>query len=310
MYGFILKRLALAVPVMLGIATIIFLLMFFIPGDPVRMLMGQHGDPETEAEIRADLGLDKPLHVQYFRFLGRLLKGDLGRSYRQRRPVKEILLERLPATLKLGTAALCLAVFFGVTAGIIAALNRNKPLDGAVMVASLVGISTPVFWLGLMLMLVFASRLKWLPVAGYGTNGDLRHLVLPAVSLSLVYLGYIARITRSSLLEVIGMEFLRTARAKGLGKRVAAIKHGLRNALIPIVTVIGLNFAGLLGGAVATETVFAWPGIGRTMVLAIGMRDVPVIEGGVIILSLSFVLINLLVDVSYSFIDPRIRLES
>ena len=310
MYGFILKRLALAVPVMLGIATIIFLLMFFIPGDPVRMLMGQHGDPETEAEIRADLGLDKPLHVQYFRFLGRLLKGDLGRSYRQRRPVKEILLERLPATLKLGTAALCLAVFFGVTAGIIAALNRNKPLDGAVMVASLVGISTPVFWLGLMLMLVFASRLKWLPVAGYGTNGDLRHLVLPAVSLSLVYLGYIARITRSSLLEVIGMEFLRTARAKGLGKRVAALKHGLRNALIPIVTVIGLNFAGLLGGAVATETVFAWPGIGRTMVLAIGMRDVPVIEGGVIILSLSFVLINLLVDVSYSFIDPRIRLES
>ena len=310
MYGFILKRLALAVPVMLGIATIIFLLMFFIPGDPVRMLMGQHGDPETEAEIRADLGLDKPLHVQYFRFLGRLLKGDLGRSYRQRRPVKEILLERLPATLKLGTAALCLAVFFGVTAGIIAALNRNKPLDGAVMVASLVGISTPVFWLGLMLMLVFASRLKWLPVAGYGTNGDLRHLVLPAVSLSLVYLGYIARITRSSLLEVIGMEFLRTARAKGLGKRVAAIKHGLRNALIPIVTVIGLNFAGLLGSAVATETVFAWPGIGRTMVLAIGMRDVPVIEGGVIILSLSFVLINLLVDVSYSFIDPRIRLES
>jgi len=309
MYGFVLKRLALALPVMLGIATIIFLLMFFIPGDPVRMLMGQHGDPETEAEIRAELGLDKPLHVQYFRFLGRLLKGDLGKSYRQRRPVKEILLERLPATLKLGTAALCLAVFFGVAAGIIAALNRNKPLDGAVMVASLVGISTPVFWLGLMLMLVFASRLKWLPVAGYGTDGDLRHLVLPAVSLSLVYLGYIARITRSSLLEVIGMEFLRTARAKGLGERVAAIKHGLRNALIPIVTVIGLNFAGLLGGAVATETVFAWPGIGRAMVLAIGMRDVPVIEGGVIVLSLSFVLINLLVDVSYSFIDPRIRLE-
>lgn len=309
MYGFVLKRLALAVPVMLGIATIIFLLMFFIPGDPARMLMGQHGDEDTLAMIRADLGLDKPLHVQYFRFLGRLLKGDLGRSYRQRRPVKEMLLERLPATLKLGAAALCLAVFLGVAAGIIAALNRNKPLDGAVMVASLVGISTPVFWLGLMLMLVFASRLKWLPVAGYGTDGDLRHLVLPAVSLSLVYLGYIARITRSSLLEVIGMEFLRTARAKGLGKRVAAIKHGLRNALIPIVTVIGLNFAGLLGGAVATETVFAWPGIGRTMVLAIGMRDVPVIEGGVIVLSLSFVLINLLVDVSYSFIDPRIRLE-
>jgi peptide/nickel transport system permease protein len=309
MYGFVLKRLALAVPVMLGIATIIFLLMFAIPGDAARMLMGQHGDEDTLAMIRAELGLDKPLHVQYFKFLGRLLRGDLGTSYRKRRPVKEILLERLPATLKLGTAALCLAVFFGIAAGIIAALNRNKPLDGAVMVASLVGISTPVFWLGLMLMLVFASRLKWLPVSGYGTGGDLRHLVLPAVSLSLVYLGYIARITRSSLLEVIGMEFLRTARAKGLGKRVAAVKHGLRNALIPIVTVIGLNFAGLLGGAVATETVFAWPGIGRAMVDAIRTRDVPLIEGGVIVLSLSFVLINLLVDVSYSFIDPRIRLE-
>ncbi len=309
MYGFVLKRLALAVPVLLGIATIIFFLMFAIPGDPVQLLMGQHGDPETAASIRAELGLDKPLYVQYFRFIGRLLKGDLGRSYRQRREVTEILFERLPATLKLGTAALCLAVFFGIGAGIIAALNRNKPVDGVVMVGSLVGISTPVFWLGLMLIVVFAVRLKWLPVAGYGTGGDLRHLVLPAVSLSLVYLGYIARITRSSLLEVIGMEFLRTARAKGLGQRAAAVKHGLRNALIPIVTVIGLNFAGLLGGAVATETVFAWPGIGRAMVDAIRMRDIPVIEGGVILLSLSFVLINLLVDISYSFIDPRVKLE-
>jgi len=309
MYGFVLKRLALAVPVLLGIATIIFFLMFAIPGDPVQLLMGQHGDPETAATIRAELGLDKPLYVQYFRFIGRLLKGDLGRSYRQRREVTEILFERLPATLKLGTAALCLAVFFGIAAGIIAALNRNKPVDGVVMVGSLIGISTPVFWLGLMLIVVFAVRLKWLPVAGYGTGGDLRHLVLPAVSLSLVYLGYIARITRSSLLEVIGMEFLRTARAKGLGQRTAAVKHGLRNALIPIVTVIGLNFAGLLGGAVATETVFAWPGIGRAMVDAIRMRDIPVIEGGVILLSLSFVLINLLVDISYSFIDPRVKLE-
>jgi peptide/nickel transport system permease protein len=309
MYGFVLKRLALAVPVLLGIATIIFFLMFAIPGDPVQLLMGQHGDPETAATIRAELGLDKPLYVQYFRFIGRLLKGDLGRSYRQRREVTEILFERLPATLKLGTAALCIAVLFGITAGIIAALNRNRPVDGVVMVGSLVGISTPVFWLGLMLIVVFAVRLKWLPVAGYGTGGDLRHLVLPAVSLSLVYLGYIARITRSSLLEVIGMEFLRTARAKGLGQRTAAVKHGLRNALIPIVTVIGLNFAGLLGGAVATETVFAWPGIGRAMVDAIRMRDIPVIEGGVILLSLSFVLINLLVDISYSFIDPRVKLE-
>ena len=309
MYAYILKRLTLTVPVLLGIATIVFLLMFAIPGDPVRLLMGQHGDPETEAMIRQELGLDRPLYIQYLRFLGRLVRGDLGTSYRQRRDVKEILFERLPATLKLGTAALCLAVFFGMAAGVVAALNRNKPIDGAVMVGSLLGISTPVFWLGLMLMLVFAARLRWLPVAGYGSGGDLRHLALPAVSLSLIYLGYIARMTRSSLLEVIGMEFLRTARAKGLGLRLAAIKHGLRNALIPIITVIGLNFAGLLGGAVATETVFAWPGIGRAMVDAIRMRDLPVIEGGVILLSLSFVFINLLVDISYSAIDPRVRLE-
>jgi peptide/nickel transport system permease protein len=309
MYAYILKRLALTVPVLLGIATIVFVLMFAIPGDPVRLLMGQHGNPETEAMIRQELGLDKPFHVQYVRFLARLLRGDLGTSYRQHREVKAVLFERLPATLKLGMAALGLAVLFGITAGILAALNRNTPVDGAVMVASLIGISTPVFWLGLMLMLVFAARLRWLPVAGYGSGGDLRHLALPAISLSMVYIGYIARMTRSSLLEVIGTEFLRTARAKGLGPRVAAIKHGLKNALIPIVTVIGLNFAGLLGGAVATETVFAWPGIGRAMVDAIRMRDLPVIEGGVILLSLSFVLINLLVDVSYCAIDPRVKLE-
>jgi peptide/nickel transport system permease protein len=309
MYQYILKRVALTVPVLLGIVTIVFLLMFAIPGDPVRLLMGQHGDPQTEAMIRRELGLDKPVYVQYFRFLARLVRGDLGESYRQRRAVKEILFERLPATVKLGTAALCLATVLGIAAGVIAALNRNKPVDGAVMVASLIGISTPVFWLGLVLMLVFAAWLRWLPVAGYGSGGDLRHLALPAISLSMVYLGYIARMTRSSLLEVLGMEFLRTARAKGLGPRWAAVKHGMKNALIPIVTVIGLNFAGLLGGAVATETVFAWPGIGRAMVDAIRMRDVPVIEGGVILLSLSFVFINLLVDVSYSAIDPRIRIE-
>jgi len=309
MYQYILKRVALTVPVLLGIVTIVFLLMFAIPGDPVRILMGQHGDPQTEAMIRRELGLDKPVYVQYFRFLARLVRGDLGESYRQRRAVKEILFERLPATVKLGTAALCLATVLGIAAGVIAALNRNKPVDGAVMVASLIGISTPVFWLGLVLMLVFAAWLRWLPVAGYGSGGDLRHLALPAISLSMVYLGYIARMTRSSLLEVLGMEFLRTARAKGLGPRWAAVKHGMKNALIPIVTVIGLNFAGLLGGAVATETVFAWPGIGRAMVDAIRMRDVPVIEGGVILLSLSFVFINLLVDVSYSAIDPRIRIE-
>jgi len=306
MYGFVLKRLALAIPVLLGIATIIFFLMFAIPGDPVQLLMGQHGDPETAATIRSELGLDKPLYVQYFRFIGRLLKGDLGRSYRQRREVTEILFERLPATLKLGTAALCLAVFFGIAAGIIAALNRNKPVDGVVMLGSLVGISTPVFWLGLMLIVVFAVRLKWLPVAGYGTGGDLRHLVLPAVSLSLVYLGYIARITRSSLLEVIGMEFLRTARAKGLAERVVLLKHALRAALLPIVSITGFWVAVLIGDSVLTEVVFARPGLGKMLVGAINQRDYTALQSIMVIYAAFVVVVNLLTDLTYGFLDPRI----
>ncbi len=298
------------VPIMVGVATIVFALMFLVPGDPARLLMGQHGDERTLENIRREMGLDKPVYIQYLRFIGRLAQGDFGTSYRQKRPVADIIRERFPATAKLAVASMLIAVFFGIGAGIIAALNRNRVWDWVVMTLSLTGISMPVFWLGMMLILLFASRLGWLPVGGYGDSGDFRHMLLPALSLSLISIGYISRMMRSSMLEVIGKDFIRTARAKGLSERAVILRHALRNAFIPVITVIGINFASLLGGAVATETVFAWPGLGRATVDAIRVRDLPVVEGCVIFLAFFFVLANLLVDLSYAWLDPRIRLDS
>jgi len=310
MFSYIIRRLMMAVPVVWGVATIVFILMFLLPGDPVRLMMGQRSDPETAARIRTELGLDRPLAVQYIKFMGRSARGDFGYSYWKKQKVTTILLERLPATIYLGFASLILAILIGIPAGMIAAVRQNRFLDGAVMTLSLLGVSTPVFWLSLMMIVVFAVKLGWFPVSGYGAGSlNLRYLVLPAVSLSAISIGYIARITRSSMLEVLRQDYMRTARAKGLRGSVVVIKHGLKNALIPVVTVIGINFANVLGGAVATETVFAWPGVGRAMIDALRVRDVPVIEGGVIILALAFVLANLMVDVTYSFLDPRVRLE-
>lgn len=307
MISYIVRRLLLVIPILWGAATLVFVLMFMVPGDPARLLMGQHGDERTLAAIRTELGLDQPMYVQYGRYIGRLLKGDLGKSYRQRRPVTEIISERFPATLKLALASMVVAIVFGVAAGILAGAFRNSILDWLVMVLSLSGISMPVFWLGMMLILVFASGLGWLPVGGYGRAGDLRHLALPALSLAAISVGYIARMMRSSLLEVIGKDYIRTARAKGLSKKAVVLRHALRNAFIPVITVIGINFASLLGGAVATETVFAWPGLGRATVDAIRMRDLPVVEGCVLFLAFVFVLVNLAVDLSYAWFDPRIR---
>ncbi len=309
MTAYIIRRLFMTIPILLGVATIVFALMFVVPGDPARMLMGQHGDEATLAAIRHEMGLDRPLYVQYAKFIGRLAKGDLGMSYRQKRPVSTIIAERLPATAKLALASMIIAVIFGIAAGIIAAVFRNGILDWLVMVFSLTGISTPVFWLGMMLILLFASGMGWFPVGGYGRNGDLRHIFLPAISLAAISTGYIARMMRSSMLEIIGRDYIRTARAKGLAEHVVILRHALRNAFIPVITVIGLNFAALLGGAVATETVFAWPGLGRAAVDAIRVRDLPVVEGCVIFLAFIFVVANLLVDLSYAWLDPRIRLE-
>lgn len=309
MTSYILRRLFLMIPILWGVATIVFALMFIVPGDPARMLMGQHGDEQTLSQLRHELGLDRPVYVQYVRFLGRLLKGDLGTSYRQKRPVAEIIRDRFPATARLAVSSMVIAIIIGIAAGILAARYRNSVWDWLVMVFSLSGISIPVFWLGMMLILLFASGLGWLPVGGYGKNGDLRHLFLPAISLAAVSIGYIARMMRSSMLEVIGKDYIRTARAKGLSEWAVVLHHALRNALIPVVTIIGINFASLLGGAVATETVFAWPGLGRAVVDAIRVRDLPVVEGCVIFLAVIFVLANLIVDLSYAWLDPRIRLE-
>jgi len=309
MTSYIIRRFFMVIPILIGAATIVFALMFIVPGDPARLLMGQHGDEKTLASIRHELGLDRPIYVQYGKFIGRLARGNLGVSYRQRRPVAEIIRERFPATAKLAVASMVIAVIFGIAAGIIAAVNRNTVLDWLVMVFSLTGISMPVFWLGMMLILVFAAGLGWLPVGGYGRSGDLRHIILPALSLAAVSVGYIARMMRSSMLEVIGKDYIRTARAKGLSSRAVILRHALRNAFIPVITIIGINFASLLGGAVATETVFAWPGLGRATVDAIKVRYLPVVEGCVMFLAFLFVIANLLVDLSYAWLDPRIRLD-
>ena len=307
MIRFILRRLLSLLPVLWGIATLVFALMYMVPGDPARLMAGQNADEATIETIRVRMGLDRPLHVRYGRFLAGVATGDFGYSYRQRRPVSEVILERFPATLKLALATILIALLFGVSAGVLAAVNHGKPLDWGVMVLSLLGISTPVFWLGLMLIVVFSVWLGWLPVGGYG-DGGLRYLILPAVSLSAISTGYFARITRSSFLEVMRTDYILAARSRGIPGRRVVLLHAMRNAAIPLVTVVGTNLAGLLGGAVATETVFAWPGIGRAIYDAILVRDLPVVEGGVIFLAFVFVAANLAIDLLYAWIDPRVRL--
>jgi peptide/nickel transport system permease protein len=308
MTRFLLRRLLSLAPVALGIATLVFLLMFVVPGDPARMMAGQHADEQTLAVLRAKMGLDRPMLQRYGLFLSGLVRGDLGFSYRQRRPVTQVILERFPATFKLALAAVLIALVLGVGAGVLAARRHGQPMDYGVMALSLLGISTPVFWLGLMLIVIFAGKLGWLPVGGYGEHGGLKHLLLPALSLSAISIGYFARITRSSLLEVLRSDYVLAARTRGIPESRILFRHAMRNAAIHLVTVIGTNLAGLLGGAVATESIFAWPGIGRAIYDAILVRDLPVVEGGVIFLAFLFVTANLAIDLLYAWIDPRVRL--
>jgi ABC-type dipeptide/oligopeptide/nickel transport system permease component len=305
----VIKRLLALLPVLFGVSLLVFLLTAVALGDPVRAMMGQRGDPEVIAEIRREYALDQPLWVQYTRWMGRLVQGDLGRSYHQQRAVTEVIAERFPATLRLALAATMIAVALGLAAGSLAALRPGSRLDRLVMSAAVIGISTPVFWLGLMLSLLFSVWLGWLPVSGYG-DGSLSHLVLPAFTLGALHTGTIARMTRSSLLEVVRQEYIQTARAKGLGEPAVIAKHALRNALIPVVTVIGIGLADLLVGAPLTETVFAWPGLGRMLVAAVGQRDLPVVMGAVLIFAVVYVVGNLLVDLAYLVIDPRVRRET
>lgn len=300
---FLLRRLLQAVPVVLGVIFAVMLTIELIPGDPVTLMLGEHATQESVAAVRQALGLDKPLLVRYVQYIGNLLHGDLGRSLRERRQVSEELADVWPATLELTAAALIIAVIGGVLAGVVSAVWPNSFFDGVTRLTSLFGLSMPVFWTGLTLIVFFSLWLNWLPVGG---SGSLRHLILPAVTLSLPSLAMVARMTRSSVLEVLREDYIRTARAKGVKEQVVVLKHGLRNACIPIVTLLGLQVGQLLGGAVLTETVFAWPGMGRLIVRAIFARDYILLQGAILVFALAFVLINLLVDISYAMFDPRV----
>jgi len=310
------RRLLLLVPVLAGVSIIIFMVLHLAPGDPAEIMLGSQATQQDLARLRADLGLDEPLYVQYVRWIGLVARGDLGRSIWMKRPVLAEVLGRFQATLILTGAALLLSTVGGVALGIASATRPNSLLDRLSAVASLFGASMPVFWLGIVLMVIFALWLGWLPASGmlspYGDGGlgDLvAHLVLPAVTLAAASVTIIARLTRSTMLETLGQDYIRTARAKGVVEPAVVLRHGLKNALIPIVTVVGVQAGYLLGGAVLTETVFAWPGVGTLMVQGILARDFPLVQGCVLVVALSFVLINLAVDLLYVWLDPRIRYE-
>ena len=326
------RRLLELIPVFFGVLLVVFIITRLTPGDPAVVMLGEKATPEAVAPRPEVLGLNEPLPVQFLRYLGRTVQGDLGRSIQSNERVLVELIARFPATIELTFAAMLIASGVGILTGVIAAARQNSWFDGVSMITALFGFSMPIFWLGIMLILLFASYLGWFPISGRldytidlarQTNlyfvdallarnwaaaaNVLRHLVLPAVTLSTVPLAIIARMTRSSLLEVLRQDYVRTARAKGLTEGGVIARHALRNAFIPVITVIGLNVGSLLGGAILTETIFAWPGIGRLVVDAIFARDYPLVQGAVLVIALLFVLVNLLVDLSYAYLDPRIR---
>jgi len=306
MFNYLIKRLISAVPVLIGISLLLFLMLRMLPGDPAQVLAGQMASLEEIENIRHQLGLDRPIHEQYAVFLSRLARLDLGRSARTQNPVIEEVWARLPNTLTLAVAAITLACLFGIPAGIISAVKPYSWIDYLVTLSALFGISMPVFWLGLMLVVVFSIMLKWLPAGG---TGSWPHVLLPSITLAAFAVAFIARMTRSTLIETLSQDFTTTARSKGLPEKVVVVKHALRNALIPIITVVGLQFGFLLGGAVLTETVFAWPGVGRLIVDSIMARDYPMIQGAILIFGLLYIFVNLIIDLIYAFVDPRIRYD-
>ena len=311
MATYIIRRLLQSLLVVVGVTMLVYFILFQT-GDPTFLSVSQDATVEEVARVRHQLGYDRPWYVQYGDFVGGLLQGDLGTSLRQRRPVWDVVTEKLPATLELTLAALSLSLLVALPAGIISATKRNSVWDNLAMLFALVGQSVPVFFLGIMLLYIFGGRLGWFPIGGRGSGGvvdELKHLALPAVALAAVSMARNTRLVRSNLLEVMGQDYVRTARAKGLREYAVILRHALKNSLIPVVTIIGLDFSVLLGGAVVTETVFAWPGVGSMAVKAIGQKDFPVVVGAVTILSLLFVGINLFVDLIYGYLDPRIRYE-
>lgn len=312
MVEFWIRRLLYVLPTLLGVTFVIFVSVRLIPGDPAQVIAGQQASTELIERIREELGLNRPLLVQYVTYLGDLVQGDLGTSLRTRLPVVDEVMRRLPYTLQLAGLSLLLASLVGILAGVISATRPNSLFDNAGMVVALLGVSVPVFWLGLMLMSLFAVQLpRWLglgdPILPPTGAGTWRHAVMPALTLAAYSTAIIARMTRSAMLDVIREDYVRTARAKGLNERRVIYRHALRNALVPVVTIQGLQFGTLLGGAVLTESVFAWPGLGRYVVDAIFVRDYPALQAAVLVTALGFILINLLVDVVYALLDPRIR---
>ena len=306
MTAYLLRRLGFVLVIGLVVSTLVFSLVHMIPGDPVEIMLGESAQRADVEDLRRELGLDRPLGRQYLDFLGGLARGDLGRSIHFRQPVTRLLLESYPATLELALASMLVALLVAVPLGILAAFRRNGAVDHGSRFLALLGVSMPNFWLGPMLILLFAIQLDLFPVSGRSGPAS---LVLPAITLGTALAGLLTRMIRSALSEELHRGYLQTARAKGLGRLWAVVRHALRNASIPVVTVVGLQFGTLLTGAIITETIFAWPGLGRLIIQAIQLRDYPLVQGGVLAIALSYVLVNLLTDLTYAALDPRIRLE-
>jgi peptide/nickel transport system permease protein len=314
MSKYILRRLVQMVPVLLLVSLVVFSLLHLTPGDPATTMLGQEATPEAVAALRERLGLDQPLPVQYVRWLGSVLRGDLGRSIRTNQPVTEAILERLPVTVQLSAMSILIALMIAIPVGIISALRRNTALDSSATTLALLGVALPNFFLAILLIYLFSIQLRWLPPIGYvplweDPGENLRRMIMPALTLGTALAAIIMRLTRSSLLEVLEQDYVRTARAKGLTESRMVRVHALKNSLIPVVTIVGLQIGGLLGGTVITETIFALPGIGRLIVDSIFRRDFPLVQGAVLFVAVAFLVTNLLVDLLYAFLDPRIRYQ-
>jgi len=306
MTRFIIRRVLLSIPTLFGVLVVTFLLLYVAPGDPVESMIGERADSATIARLRAQLHLDDPLPVRFGHYVASVVTGDLGRSYITNRPITQDIRERFPKTAQLAGAAMLLATVIGVTLGVLSARRPGGLIDRFSLGLAYLGVSFPVFWVGLLLILLFAVTIRWLPPSGYGS---LRFLVLPAVTLGMRSIAFLARMTRSSMLESLSADYVRTARAKGLNEWLVTFKHALRNALIPVITVLGLDFGAYLTGSILTETIFSWPGIGRYVVDAISRRDLPAIQGAVLFLSALFVVVNLVTDLAYARADPRVSYE-
>ncbi len=306
MLRYILRRVLFLIPVLIGVSFIVFSLLYITPGDPARIVLGDQATEEAVQEFRNKEGLNDPFLVQYGRYVLKALHGDIGRSYMTRRPVSGEILSAFPATIRLAALSMLIAIIFGIPFGIISAIRQYSFFDSVTMVFAMVGLSMPVFWLGILLILFFSVHLRWLPSSGFNTMAA---MILPSVTLAAQSIAIVTRMTRSSMLEVVRQDYIRTVRAKGQKESVVIWRHALGNALIPVVTVVGLQFGHLLGGAVLTESIFSIPGVGRLMVDAIKMRDYPLVQGGVLYIAVAFSLVNLLVDLVYAWVDPRIKAQ-